>query len=97
MKTAEQITSRIARSWKEDMSSETLQTQIANGLKEYGELVRQRAAGVAGRAATEYEATKEAHERNIRKAFDHREFGFNMDVVSHSQYCAAAIERMELP
>lgn len=46
MKTAEQIASRIARSWKEDMSSETLQTQIANGLKEYGELVRQRAAGV---------------------------------------------------
>lgn len=66
-------------------------------LRQYGAAVRRRAAVVAGRAASEYEATKDAHERNSRKSFDHRDFGFNMDVISHSQYCAAAIERMELP
>ncbi len=95
MKTAEQIAEEYAE--KVGATCAYHDQHFIAALKEYGAAVRQRAAGVAGRAASEYEATKDAHERNSRKAFDHRDFGFNMDVIAHSQYCAAAIERMELP
>lgn len=59
--------------------------------------VRARDAEKAGRADTEYQATKDAHERNTNEPFDPDEYGFNMDVIEHSRYVAAAIAREELP
>lgn len=94
---AEEIAKRVVRSWREEMSSQSLEAQLVAALREYGAEVRKRDAEKAGRADAEYQATKDAHERNVKKPFNPRAFGFNMGAIEHSRYIAASIEREELP
>lgn len=98
MKTAEQIAEKLWEKHANDFGNIAMNhDDFLTALREYGELVRQRAAGIAGVAEEGHRALKDAHERNTNRPFDHRDFGINMDVVKYSGATAAAIERMELP
>lgn len=43
---AEELAKRLVRSWREEMSSQSLEAQLVAALREYGAEVRRRAVGV---------------------------------------------------
>lgn len=66
-------------------------------LTEAMQAVRRRDAEIAGREFQTYKDIKDAHERLCKEPFKPSAFNLRMEAIRHSEYCAAAIERDELP